>query len=66
SPSAAGLFIPSPCWRAEKSINSSPLVNFFSYVLLRKNSKNPNINDYQYIIFFSFSAKKAPFMMKGA
>ena len=31
-PSAAGLFIPSPCWRAEKSIKITPLVNFFRYV----------------------------------
>ena len=31
-PSAAGLFIPSPCWRAEKSIKITLLVNFFRYV----------------------------------
>jgi len=29
SPSAAGLFIPSPCWRAEKSIIPHLFVNFF-------------------------------------
>ena len=29
SPSAAGLFIPSPCWRAEKSTISHLFVNFF-------------------------------------
>ena len=32
APHAAGLFIPSPCWRAEKSIKTTPLVNFFRYV----------------------------------
>lgn len=29
SPSAAGLFIPSPCWRAEKSTIPHLFVNFF-------------------------------------
>ena len=31
-PPAAGLFIPSPCWRAEKSTIFTSLVNFFRYV----------------------------------
>ncbi|MCP2381784.1 hypothetical protein, partial [Akkermansia muciniphila] len=67
SPSAAGLFIPSPCWRAEKSTIPHLFVNFFRDVfcdLLR--SKSKKISDYQRITFLFFSNKKASFSTKEA
>ena len=66
-PSAAGLFIPSPCWRAEKSTIPHLFVNFFRDVfcdLLR--SKSKKISDYQRITFLFFSNKKASFTTKEA
>ncbi|MBS5975869.1 MAG: hypothetical protein KIA56_11210, partial [Akkermansia muciniphila] len=65
--SAAGLFIPSPCWRAEKSTIPHLFVNFFRDVfcdLLR--SKSKKISDYQRITFLFFSNKKASFTTKEA
>lgn len=45
-PPAAGLFIPSPCWRAEKSTIFTSLVNFFRVVFCGDFFSILNITDY--------------------
>ena len=66
-PPAAGLFIPSPCWRAEKSTIPHLFVNFFRDVfcdLLRSKSKKYLIINVLHFYFFlikkPLSARKRP------